>query len=79
MGPPGTFRTECTKLISEEMGWHPIQLGYLMKEEENKKTILGAKINDAKKAYHYGTLIFRASTRGSERYTSTYHSIFYFS
>lgn len=42
MGPPGTFRTECTKQISEEMGWHPIQLGYLMKEEENKKTNLGA-------------------------------------
>lgn len=53
MGPPGTFRTECTKQISEEMGWHPIQVGYLMKEEETKKTNLGSKINEAKKAYHY--------------------------
>ena len=36
------------------MGWHPIQLGYLMKDEESKKTNLGSKINEAKKAYHYG-------------------------
>ena len=54
MGPPGTFRTEITKQIGEEMGWHPIQVGYLMKEEESKKTNLGSKINEAKKAYHYG-------------------------
>lgn len=53
MGPPGTFRTECAKAIGEETGWQPIQTGYLLKEEESKKTVLGAKINEAKKAYHY--------------------------
>lgn len=53
MGPPGTFRTECAKQIAEETGWQAIQTGYLMKEEENKKTVLGAKINEAKHAYHY--------------------------
>lgn len=40
------------------MGWHPIQVGYLMKEEESKKTNLGSKINEAKKAYHYGKFKF---------------------
>ena len=54
MGPPGSFRTDICKQIGEEMGWHPIQVGYLMKEEESKKTNLGSKINEAKKAYHYG-------------------------
>ena len=54
MGPPGTFRQECTKQIAEEMGWFPIQLGHLMKEEINKRTNLGLKIDTAKKAYHYG-------------------------
>ena len=53
MGPPVTFRTECAKQIAEETGWQAIQTGYLMKEEENKKTVLGAKINEAKHAYHY--------------------------
>ena len=53
MGPPGTFRTECAKQIGEETGWQPIQTGYLLKDEESKKTVLGSKINEAKKAYHY--------------------------
>lgn len=53
MGPPGTFRTECAKSIGDEQGWQPIQTGYLLKDEETKKTVLGSKINEAKKAFHY--------------------------
>jgi hypothetical protein len=79
MGPPGTFRTECTKQIAEEMNWHPIQVGYLMKEEESKKTNLGSKINEAKKAYHYGMFIFCAFTHNFDRYISSNHLISYYS
>lgn len=72
MGPPGTFRTECAKQIGEETGWQPIQTGYLLKDEESKKTSLGGKINEAKKAYHYSKYhlsIFLENCSRSERYT----------
>ena len=59
------------------MGWHPIQLGYLMKDEESKKTNLGSKINEAKRAYHYGKCLIGAYMQSFERYISTQNSIFY--
>ena len=69
MGPPGTFRSECAKAIGEETGWQAIQTGNLLKDEEQKKTVLGSKINEAKKAYHYGESFNQFRKVFCERYT----------
>ena len=53
VGAPGSKKAEHAKAVAERFGWRCINVGYLLQSEVDKKTEMGQKIFNDKKAYHF--------------------------